>query len=372
MKHTYKRNLALSALALSSFFFMNYSGGAANSGQRLTGAPFDNGTCSNCHSGGSYSATVALQLLDATNTAVTSYVPGANYTLRINRTATGLPANGGFGFQLTAATTPGNVNNNTWGATLPANVAKRTASARQYIEQTTKISGGVTTLDIPWTAPSTNVGSLKFYIALNTVNGNSSTGGDQVVTSTLTINANPLPVSWLYFNGITKAEGALLEWGVAQEENNAYYTLERSEDGKHFSPVARLDAKHLSDGEQHYSYMDLNFKAINYYRISQTDFGGATSYFKTIQLNRQGGNDFIAHHTITATDVLIQAQAAQAGNAICHIYGIDGRVITTRIFDLAAGSNSLSVSRPDVPGLYLIAISACGKLVYQDKFVVSQ
>lgn len=358
-------------LSVCGFLFLNYSSGPANSGQRVTGAPFDNGTCGNCHGGGSYGATATLQLLDAGNNVVSSYIPGSNYTLRISRSAAGLPANGGFGFQLTAATTPGNLNNNTWGISLPTNVAKRTSNGRQYIEQSSKISAAVTSLDIPWSAPATNIGSLKFYLALNTVNGNFSTGGDQVVTTSLTVTPSPLSVTWKYFNGVAQPNGNLLQWGVAAEENVAFYTIERSEDGREFSPVGVVSCNHSDQAENHYSYLDVEHWNNAYYRVSHTELSGTASYFRTIQVNRNddAGSRVAAWYNGTSVQMTIVAPTPGTGSYIMSSIG--GEIVAAQEINFQAGTSVLNMPKPTTPGVYLVSLRSGGRLIYHEKIVIA-
>ena len=91
----------------------------------------------------------------------------------------------GYGFQVTCATVPGNTNYNNWG-TLPSNTHNVNISSRNYIEHTNTLSSG--SLTIPWTAPSAGTGAVKFYLAGNLVNSNSSTSGDVSDTASVTIN----------------------------------------------------------------------------------------------------------------------------------------------------------------------------------------
>ncbi len=191
-----KRTLILALVSVFGYYSMYNVSGAANSGNAVTGAPFNSGvTCTDCHSSTNYASTVALQLMSGAN-VVTTYTPGQAYVLRITRSANAtFNAIGaaGWGFQMACATGAGNTNNNGWG-TLPSGVSNKLLSSRNYIEHNTKLAKTILTLDIPWTAPASGTaGTASFYIALNNVNGNASTNGDQVVTTSLAIPAASCP-----------------------------------------------------------------------------------------------------------------------------------------------------------------------------------
>lgn len=198
MKLKFKQTLLPITVCLGSLFFMNLSYGPGNGGNRVTGAPFDDGTCTNCHSGGNFNASASLTLL-SNGSPVTSYTAGGNYALRITRSATGNPF--GFGFQLTCATSaPGNVNINGWGTPpLPGINAHpiqyydgTSFVTRDYVEHNTPLDPMINQVDIPWTAPAGGTGNVTFYMALNTVNGAGNTG-DQVVSTNLTVSECQMP-----------------------------------------------------------------------------------------------------------------------------------------------------------------------------------
>ena len=94
--------LYLTFLGCTSWLlFSSVSGGRAAGGQDKTGSPVSSGTCSGCHSGGSFGASVAATLKDVGGNVVTSYVPGDTYTLEIQvSNSTGSPA--GYGAQAVA------------------------------------------------------------------------------------------------------------------------------------------------------------------------------------------------------------------------------------------------------------------------------
>lgn len=151
------------------------SNGAPN---KKTGAPGE-GSCVDCHSGTVNDGTSINNLVmveDGTSNVVTQYTPGQTYmlTLAINTASTKK------GFQTVALD-----GTNTQAGTMTA-VAGSTATAtfqgRTYVNHTTA-SNTAPTFSFKWTAPSTNVGNVKFYLASNATNNNSSTSGDLIYLS---------------------------------------------------------------------------------------------------------------------------------------------------------------------------------------------
>ncbi len=89
-----------------------------------------------------------------------------------------------------------------------------------------------------------------------------------------------LPVELIQFKGKSKdCNSILLNWTTASEENNSHFVLEHSVDGRHFSPLAKIEGNgnSLDLIEYEFLHSDIN-RQINYYRLKQVDFDGAYSY----------------------------------------------------------------------------------------------
>ena len=103
--------------------------------------------------------------------------------------------------------------------------------------------------------------------------------------------ATPLPVSLLYFNGaFNKESGKIdLKWATATEDNNEYFTLERSSDGIDFSPLKQVPGNGTTSIVSKYSYEDgAVYEKFYYYRLSQTDLDGTSKMLKVIRVERNG------------------------------------------------------------------------------------
>lgn len=174
---------------LSSFFgllawvFLTSSTGGY--GTNTTGARGNYGGC-NCH-GSSTSINPTVEL-DSAGVAVTSYVPGMAYTVKLSGTSSTARPYFGFELSLVKATGAGStsaVQAGTWG-TMPSGAKSVTSSTKIMVEQNTRIaaSNGMYTISIPWTAPAAGTGSVKIYGLINGVDGTGGTGGDGAQAAT--------------------------------------------------------------------------------------------------------------------------------------------------------------------------------------------
>jgi hypothetical protein len=269
---------------------------------------------------------------------------------------------------MVSATTPGNVNVNGWG-TLPANTHKTFINSRHYVEHGIKLPNGTTQLDFPWTAPPTGTGAVRFNIALNTVDGTGSTNDDYVLSTSLTMNQAPLPVTWLYFRGRENNNYNILEWATTNEADNKFFTLEKSEDGQSFYELARVTSKHTPEEEHRYSFIDNSPLPKTYYRIKQTDINGTETYFRTIHITKQG---FVrATHSLTGDHVIVNIESAIEKTATATLYNLNGQIVAAEMLQLKTGVNTTRLPRPQTPGLYFLSISDKEHVIYKGKVLVS-
>jgi hypothetical protein len=170
----------------------------ANSSQppvARTGAPFDNGSCGSCHRGGTPAPTITLLVNGNPVDGMLGYQPGGgplNMEVRVNH---GTAATGGF--ELTVATLPtaSSANDPTPANSLTAGTGSTILTApggRKYLghQGTQTFSGGQVSWSFTWTPPSTDVGTLRWYVAANAANGNGSTSGDATATATFDMPAS--------------------------------------------------------------------------------------------------------------------------------------------------------------------------------------
>lgn len=99
---------------------------------------------------------------------------------------------------------------------------------------------------------------------------------------------NPLPIVLLSFDATPVKSGVELKWVTAAEINNDYFTIERSNDGIHFEPIAMVDGAGTTSQSKSYQLKDHNpVKGISYYRLKQTDFNGSFEYSRSVSVYKQ-------------------------------------------------------------------------------------
>lgn len=131
-----------------------------------------------------------------------------------------------------------------------------------------------------------------------------------------------LPIRLLTFNAYAKEKVVMLNWATASETNNSYYSIERSDDGKNFSPLLKVDGKGNQNITNNYETIDYApLMGISYYRLKQVDFNGKFSYsdIKPVKFLQRSEISVIPNPT--------------NGKAEIHFYSDRGTEVAIRLSD---------------------------------------
>lgn len=99
-------------------------------------------------------------------------------------------------------------------------------------------------------------------------------------------DCSSLPIELFEFGGVNILNYNKLYWSTSSEQNNDYFTLERSINGVDWVVISKINGSGNSTSLISYEYKDYDYVKtnINYYRLSQTDYDGTKEYFKTIAI----------------------------------------------------------------------------------------
>jgi hypothetical protein len=173
-----------------------------------------------------------------------------------------------------------------------------------------------------------------------------------------------LPITLIDFTAKVEGKKVRLDWETGSEENNDYFTVERSLDGKTFEKVFIKDgAGNSKTNLYYYGYDTKPFTGISYYRLKQTDFDGKFAYSDIISVNVQGENMAselnLKVYPNPVSNQLIHVDLHAQNNAtytMCIINEI-GQQIYTDTYDALVGNNSYEIHLPNVvPGMYVLEI----------------
>ena len=156
----------------------------------------------------------------------------------------------------------------------------------------------------------------------------------------------PLPIELLYFDGEIVAEDNLLTWATVSEQNNDYFTLERSRNGLNFEVLGIIAGAGTSTNTLHYNQFDYDpFDGTSYYRLKQTDFDGQYMYSQIIALNR-GIQQAVLSDLFpnpANNSVNFELNTPKSGTVNVDMFDNTGRLIATQIYEAHAGSNNFNI-----------------------------
>ncbi|HEY0978737.1 MAG TPA: LamG-like jellyroll fold domain-containing protein, partial [Flavobacteriales bacterium] len=133
---------------------------------------------------------------------------------------------------------------------------------------------GVFADESPISGASLVGGLFQFSNVANLVNGRKFTLGS------INLLLTPLPIELLGFDVRPEgADQARLHWATASEQNNAYFTLQRSTDLQNWRTLAILEGAGNSHSRIDYDVLDpAPEQGTAYYRLGQTDHDGTTTW----------------------------------------------------------------------------------------------
>ena len=135
-----------------------------------------------------------------------------------------------------------------------------------------------------------------------------------------------------------------LQWQTTNEMNVNRYTVERSTDGKQFTPVVSA----LSKGNGNFVYQATDniaeiTSSIFYYRIKELDINGNVHYSATVSLNSKLVTKFTVTPNPFVSFIQVQTSADKTETATLRIINSGGQIIYSKNTQLVQGQNSFTI-----------------------------
>jgi hypothetical protein len=181
--------------------------------------------------------------------------------------------------------------------------------------------------------------------------------------------ANSLPVELIDFSAYCDGSSAVLSWHTASENNNAYFTIERSTDGLDWKPVKNVPGAGNSTALLAYTHSDpASPLADAYYRLTQTDLNGHTTEHDIVYLESCLGESPESAVTVypnpSKGDVYVASTEAISSIAV---FQSDGKPVSS--VEISIEDKSIDFSQ--VPeGIYFLEIVSGGKS-FRERVVIS-
>jgi hypothetical protein len=138
-----------------------------------------------------------------------------------------------------------------------------------------------------------------------------------------------LPLTLLYFNAARQEAKVTTEWQTANEKNIAAFVVERSNDGKVFTPVSNTITPVNTASAHYYSWTDAQPATGNsFYRIRISELDGTSNLSGIAMVNNRAGNIAALFPNPAQNKINIGFSALQAASVVSvMITDITGREI---------------------------------------------
>lgn len=174
-----------------------------------------------------------------------------------------------------------------------------------------------------------NISSLSIRWSYQTdVNNSCTVGTPNYRIDDLRITALVLPVELSSFTASAQGSSVDLRWETASEQNNAYFSVEKSEEGSKYREIGRVAGHGNSNGPNTYGFVDPSpAPGIQYYRLRQMDFDGRQQYSPVVSVDVAGAmGRFSAFPTLVEDQVTLRFPAEQRAGGLLQVFDQAGRL----------------------------------------------
>jgi len=176
-----------------------------------------------------------------------------------------------------------------------------------------------------------------------------------------------LPLRLLSFTGKLQEDGSgLLQWETASDMDQFSFTIERSVDGKAYTPIGRIPSVSKDASTEKYSFIDKAAAqqpaAVIYYRLQVTDREGVVSYSNVIpvSLSLIAGAIRLSPNPAT-NETNLQIDSKVSGVVQWRLHDNAGRIILQGTQTLSKGRNIIPITLRSVSaGIYYLQVNGEG------------
>ncbi|MHB8258880.1 MAG: hypothetical protein ACYDCN_09575 [Bacteroidia bacterium] len=182
------------------------------------------------------------------------------------------------------------------------------------------------------------------------------------------------PINLSYLDVIPKEDHVLISWATKTENNNAYFTIEKSKNGKNYNKVIDVPGSGNSKTFKEYAETDYQpYNGASYYRIKQTDNNGKYSYFPTEGIVYKGKKETKPYPSQAEITMIETAELKGIKNepALVLLQDAEGRDYTTKVIITKENEQLFGedILKEIPPGTYTI-LSSSDSSIYSHNIIV--
>lgn len=170
-----------------------------------------------------------------------------------------------------------------------------------------------------------------------------------------------LPVRYSSFTARRIDDRNALNWTTSEESSLNYFEVQRSTDGRNFSPIGNVSAKGSQGAGSNYDFIDNKVTSpISYYRLREINLNGDESFSEIVTVIANGVTfeveqvlfDQISNTVEVNVNVISQRQMLKA-----EIHDLAGRKVYSNNFWLNQGNQEIRIDANGIAsGYYLLSL----------------
>ncbi len=206
-----------------------------------------------------------------------------------------------------------------------------------------------------------NRSALRSDLYSPTIRTTDANGGTSTLSPTVIIGT-PLPVTLTSFTASATNNGIKLNWTTASEKDNAYFQVERSQNGKTFLSIGQVKGNGTSNVAKTYSFTDVSAPAGTvYYRLKQVDVDGDSEYSKVVSVTASG-NKATAQVAVSPNpftkEVSISINSVEDRTVQVELYDLNQKLIYHETANVTSGKVTLTRDLSRLAnGVYILRIT---------------
>ncbi|MFA6059302.1 MAG: T9SS type A sorting domain-containing protein [Taibaiella sp.] len=197
------------------------------------------------------------------------------------------------------------------------------------------------------------------------------TGSGGLIVQTFT---TPLPLDLLEFSGTLRNDDAILNWKTENEDHTSGYDIERSADGKSYTPIGFVSSANRP-GINYYTFTDRNVSALHineiYYRLKQKDMDSRYKYSQVVRLSLSGKNAVALYPNPANMEATLSISLAKADQLQVRILDNIGRTVQQQQVFISSGTTTMNLDLSKLAsGVYYVELR--GNMLNERKQIVKQ
>ena len=175
--------------------------------------------------------------------------------------------------------------------------------------------------------------------------------------------ANTLPIKSIVATASISNKIATVKWNTAGEIGQAYFEVEKSDDGKTFTSIGKETAKNTLTAS--YTATDNNITtSVSYYRIKAVGSAGSINYSNVVKLNTETVGSFVKVYPnpVRGNVFALQLSGLQSGKYKVDLYDALGiKVYSNEFYNGTAEVLSINMGKHLAAGNYTVRVTGEGQ-----------